>query len=207
MSTDNISTILAFDQQSEEVSTHRQADHAVHPIFINRWSPRAYSNQLVSDDVLHTVLEAARWAPSSNNIQPWRFIIAKTEEQLKIFQSFINPNNRLWSDHAPILIVLASNKLNANGGPNGAHAFDTGAAWGSLALQASLLGLITHAIGGFDREQARTLLNVPDELELHAVIALGYRGDKESLPEALQEREKPNGRKPISESIWEFKSE
>ncbi|AJY73655.1 nitroreductase family protein [Paenibacillus beijingensis] len=191
---------------AEEVRAHRSADHPVSPQFISRWSARSYSDQPVSDDTLHTVLEAARWAPSSSNLQPWRFIVAKTDEQLELFRSFILPGNRIWADKAPVFILLASSKLNDKGEPNGAHAFDTGAAWGTLALQAHLLGLSTRAIGGFDRAKAREVLDVPDELELLAVVALGYRGGLESLDERFHDREKPSPRRNLSESIIEAKA-
>ncbi|PQP88793.1 nitroreductase family protein, partial [Paenibacillus sp. AR247] len=152
-------------------------------------------------------LEAAHWAPSSYNDQPWRFIVAKTEEQLSKFHSFLNEFNLTWASSAPVLIVVASDKLRENGDPNGAHAFDAGAAWASLAIQATILGLHTHAIGGFDRNKAREILNVPDHIELHAVIALGYLGDKSLLPEAIQQREVPNDRRPLNELVFEGKFE
>jgi nitroreductase len=192
-----------INQISQEVKDHRNSDYPVSPLFLNRWSPRAYSNQKVSDQDLFTVLEAAHWAPSSNNDQPWRFVYAKTEEQLAVFHLFLNEFNRSWAVNAPVLILVASQKIRANGDFNGPHSFDSGTAWGYLALQAKMLGLNAHAMGGFDREKARTLLNVPDEFDVHAVIALGYPGDKNSLPESLQNREFPNQRRPLHEVIFE----
>ncbi|WP_159881339.1 nitroreductase family protein [Paenibacillus puerhi] len=188
---------------SEAVREHRKSEADVTPVFLNRWSPRAFSEQKVAGEDLKAVLEAAHWAPSSYNDQPWRFIVAKTDEQLEVFRSFLGDFNKLWATKAPVLIVVASEKLRENGDPNGAHAFDAGAAWGYLALQASLKGLISHAIGGFDRDKARQLLQVPDHFDLHAVIALGYQGDKDELPEALQAREIPNSRKPLSSVVFE----
>lgn len=189
------------ERLTDEVQLHRHADYSIHPQFINRWSPRAFSDREVSDDIVNTILEAARWAPSSNNQQPWRFIVARTEQQREVFKQFINTNNRLWTDQVPIFILLASYKLNAKGEINGAAPFDTGAAWGSIALQANWLGVQTHAIGGYDKDKARELLNIPDDYQLHAVIALGYRGATDNLPDNLQQREKPNGRRPLTESI------
>jgi hypothetical protein len=130
--------------------------------------------------------------------------VAKTEAQLEVFKQFILPFNRVWTDRVPQLLLLASAKLTPKGDPNGAHAFDAGTAWAHIALQATLLGLVAHALGGFDRAKARELLNVADDLELHAVIAIGYQGDKNVLSEALQEREKPNHRKPLADSIVEW---
>ncbi|MET3848909.1 nitroreductase family protein [Paenibacillus sp. OAE614] len=190
-----------------EVQGQRKSEYPVSPLFLNRWSTRAFSTRKVSDQDLYTILEAAHWAPSSYNDQPWRFIVAKTEEQLSKFHSFLNEFNLTWASSAPVLIVVASDKLRENGDPNGAHAFDAGAAWASLAIQATILGLHTHAIGGFDRIKAREILNVPDHIELHAVIALGYLGDKSVLPEAIQQREVPNDRRPLNELVFEGKFE
>lgn len=197
--------VSVINQTKDDVQAHRKSEYPVTPLFLNRWSPRAYSNQKVSDSDLNTILEAAHWAPSSFNDQPWRFIVAKTEEQLQVFHSFLGDFNKLWATKAPVLVLVASDKLRENGDPNGPHAFDAGTAWGYLALQATMLGLATHAIGGFDREKARELLNVPENFELHAVITIGYQGDKNELPEALQQREIPNGRRPLKEVIFEGK--
>ncbi|MFF2484663.1 nitroreductase family protein [Paenibacillus sp. NPDC058071] len=188
---------------SADVQPYRQSEYGVSPLFLNRWSPRAYDNRPVSDEDLNAILEAAHWAPSSFNDQPWRFIVAKTEEQLTVFRQLLGDFNKLWANSAPVLVLVASDTKRENGDPNGAHAFDAGTAWGYLALEANLKGLVSHAIGGFDREQARKVLNVPDHFELHAVIAIGYQGDKSSLPEALQEREVPNNRKALNEVVFE----
>lgn len=201
----NMSTFSTLNELTKEVQANRKTEYPVAPLFLNRWSPRSFSDRKVSDQDLYTVLEAAHWAPSSFNDQPWRFIIAKTEEQLKGFHQFLNEFNRSWAAKAPVLVLLASQKSRDNGDPNPAHSFDTGTAWGFMALQAALLGLSTHAIGGFDKEKARALLNVPDDFELHAVIAIGYRGDRNQLPEGLREREVPNTRRPLKELIFEGK--
>ncbi|MFC5648181.1 nitroreductase family protein [Paenibacillus solisilvae] len=177
----------ANDKHAEEIKQHRNPDHPVSPLFINRWSPRSYTNQPVTDEVLYTVLEAARWAPSSSNLQPWQFIIAREAAEHELFQQFILPGNRIWTDHVPVLILVASKKLREDGEPNGAHAFDTGAAWATLALQAHLLGLSTRAVGGFDRSKAREVLDIPDHIELHAIIGLGYRGGIDTLDERFHE--------------------
>ncbi|QGQ96355.1 nitroreductase [Paenibacillus psychroresistens] len=205
MSNSSYQTFDPTEKLFEIVELNRKSEHAVSPLFLNRWSPRSYTEQKVTKADLNRILEAARWAPSASNLQPWRFYIAASEEQLLTFQQFIKPNNRLWTDHAPVLVLLTSAKLNAVGEPSLAHAFDTGAAWAQLALQATLLGLVTHAVGGFDRDKARELLQVPDDFEIHAIITIGYQGNKEDLAEALQEREKPNNRRPLSESIVEWK--
>lgn len=201
----NVQTIV--NEISAEVQATRVSEYPVSPLFLNRWSTRAFSTREVSDQDLYTVLDAAHWAPSSFNDQPWRFVVAKTEEQRSVFHQFINEFNLTWVTTAPVLIVVASDKLRDNGDPNGAHAFDAGAAWASMAIQATMLGMVTHALGGIDRNKARQLLNIPDNFEIHALIALGYHGDKSLLPEGVQQREVPNGRRPLNELVYEGKIE
>ncbi|MDR4947299.1 nitroreductase family protein [Neobacillus cucumis] len=196
-------SINPTQQLASEVEENRQSEYSINPLFLNRWSPRAYSEQKISDEELYKILEAATWAPSSFNDQPWRFFVAKTENQLKTFHEFLNPFNLTWAKSAPVLVLLTSNKKRENGDPNSAHTFDAGTAWGHLSLQATLLGLSTHAIGGFDKEKARSLLNVPDDFDLHVVISIGYRGKKETLSESLQEREQPSTRKPLKDVLFE----
>jgi nitroreductase len=192
-------------QLSAIVKDNRVPEFEVSPLFLNRWSPRSYTDQKVTEADLNRILEAAHWAPSSNNEQPWRFYVAKTEAELEVFKQFIKPFNRVWTDQAPLLVLIASYKLTSKGELNVTHAFDTGAAWVQIALQSTLLGLISHAIGGFDRGKARELLHVPDDQEIHAVVVIGYQGEKAALSEKLQEREKPNQRKPLANSIVEWK--
>lgn len=201
----NVQTIV--NEISAEVQATRVSEYPVSPLFLNRWSTRAFSTREVSDQDLYTVLDAAHWAPSSFNDQPWRFIVAKTEQHRSVFHQFINEFNLTWVSTAPVLIVVASDKLRDNGDPNGAHAFDAGAAWASMAIQATMLGMVTHAMGGIDRNKARQMLNIPDNFEIHAVIALGYHGDKSLLPEGIQQREIPNSRRPLNELVFEGKIE
>ncbi|EPZ43383.1 nitroreductase family protein [Alicyclobacillus acidoterrestris] len=184
----------------------RHADYPIDSLYLNRWSPRAFSDKKVSRETLYTILEAARFAPSASNIQPWRFIVAQTEEELATFSEFIAPGNRVWTDNnVPAFILLLADKYRPNGELNPYYAFDAGAAWQSLALQASQLGLVTHALGGFSKDKAREVLQIPDQYEVLTLIALGYQGDKNRLPKELQEREAPNDRRPLSESIVSFK--
>lgn len=185
------------------ISDYRKADYDIDPVFINRWSPRSYSDKPVDKETLLSIFEAARWAPSAANWQPWRFIIARSEEDRDKFHSFIFDGNRAWCEKAPVLAVIVSNHNNPEGMPNRAHAFDAGTAWGYLSIEAAKKGLITHGMGGFDNEKAREVLNVPDHYDIHAVIAIGYQGEKEDLPEAYQEREKPSGRRRLEETVLE----
>lgn len=161
-----------------EVAENRSAAYEIDPVFLNRWSPRSFKEDQVPDDVLFSLFEAARWAPSASNEQPWRFIVARTAEDKQRFYPFIAEGNRIWCEKAPVLALILSKTVSGRGTFNRAHAFDAGAAWGYLALQATKLGLITHAMGGFDPEKAKEVLGVPDDYELHAVIAIGYQGKK-----------------------------
>lgn len=175
----------------------RQAEYNIDPIYLNRWSPRSFLEKEVSEDVLMSVLEAAHWAPSANNSQPWRFVIARSQEDRERFHSFIKEGNRKWCEKAPVFVAILSDKK------FGYHAFDSGSAWGYLALQASQKGLITHPMAGFYQDQAREALNVPDDFDIQVIVAMGYQGEKEALPAELQDREQPSGRRPLKELIFE----
>lgn len=200
MSQSELTAVPTPAKAAAEGALSRKAEHGADPLFVNRWSSRAFADRPVAEETLLTILEAARWAPSSNNFQPWRFVVARDAEQLERFHPFIVPGNLEWAAQAPVLILLLSS-VEEDGKPNGAHAFDTGAAWAAIALQASLFGLNTRAIGGYDRVKARELLSIPANFELHAVIALGYPGSTELLPDKFKDRNVPSGRRPLDESI------
>lgn len=192
------------DEINDEVKPYRQADHGIDPIFLNRWSPRAFSSEPIDDETLLRAFEAARWAPSSFNEQPWRFVIARTIADRQRFVEFLFPANQAWAKYAPVLIVVVAKKtFSHNGSPNSVAVFDAGTAWGYLSLGASQAGLITHGMAGFDRDKARETLRIPDDYEVAAVIAMGKRGDKAQLPPEVQARELPSGRRPVTESIME----
>ncbi len=167
---------------AHEVQAHRQTDRDIDPMYLNRWSPRSFADKDVPEDVLLTILEAARWSPSGGNMQPSRYIVARTPEDRAKFHTFINEGNREWCEKAPVLLVLISNKLTGNGNFYRSHSFDAGTSWGYLALEAARQGLFAHAMGGFDTELARNTLNVPEDYEINIVIALGYRGERASFP-------------------------
>jgi nitroreductase len=194
----------------EEIQAFRAADHEIPAMFLNRWSPRAFSDEAVDDETLFRILEAARWAPSSANEQPWRFIMARTPEDRARFLDFLMPGNQEWNRTVPVIIVIAGKRTYGNtgfydGNPNSTYQFDCGTAWGFLALAAHQLGLITHGMAGFDRDKARETLNIPEDYDPIAVIALGYRGDKNELSEKLQAREVPSTRRPLEELVMEGK--
>lgn len=176
----------------------REAIYEIDPVFLQRWSSRAFSKQPVKENVLMSIFEAARWAPSALNQQPWRFILARKQEDLEKFYSFILPGNLTWSKQAPVLALLISEKNDDK-----SKAFDAGAAWGYLSLEAAHKGLITHAMGGIDKGKAKKALNIPDNYEVHIAVAIGYQGNSEELPADLQKREVPSKRKPFSEIVAE----
>lgn len=149
------------------------------------------------------MFDAARWAPSAYNLQPWRFLYAKREDgDFARFLELLIPFNRSWAENASVIILIASDTLipgpeGAEPRPSHSHSFDAGAAWALLALQARRLGYDAHGMTGVDFAKARAVLGLPDRLRLEAAIALGRRADKATLPEALREREAPNGRNPV----------
>lgn len=183
----------------------RKVEFSVNPLFPNRWSPRAMSGELISDEELFTLFEAARWAPSSFNNQPWRFVYAQrnSKDWATLFD-FMGEFNQSWTYNAAVLIVIVSkNNFDHNGKLCRTHSFDTGAAWQSLALQASLMGLVAHGMEGFDYERAKNELHIPDDHTVEAMVAIGKPGRKEDLPAALQEKEQPSDRKKIESFIFE----
>jgi len=182
----------------------RTADHPVDLQFLRRWSPRAMSGAPLSREALLQLLEAARWAPSSGNAQPWRFAYALAGgPDFPRFLDALVEGNRVWCARAGALLVLASRTVRAEGKPNPTHAFDAGAAWMSLALQGSFMGLVVHAMAGFDGERARAAAAVPPELQVNCMIALGHPGRAEELPEGLRAREQPSGREPVTAFAFE----
>ncbi len=177
-------------KQAMEKSTVKEA--AVMAEIQNRKSGRAYADAPVEQDKIQSLFEAARWAPSSMNEQPWTYIYAtknQTELWMKIFDS-LNESNKVWAKHAPLLILsLARKYFTLNDQPNGSAKYDLGAANGFLSLQATNLGLNVHQMGGYNREVAKKNLQIPDTYELGVVMAIGYPGHPDTLSENLRERE------------------
>jgi nitroreductase len=172
-----------------------------------RWSPRAFSERPVSNEDLKTLLEAARWAFSSFNEQPWRFIIARKSDGAD-FDRLLNllvPFNQAWAKDAPLLMITLAKKTFSHDGSQNFHALhDAGAALAQLALQATAMGLHMHGMAGFDRGRARLELSVPDDYEVVTAVAIGYLGAPDSLPDNLKQRElAPRQRKDISELAFE----
>jgi nitroreductase len=183
----------------------KETQHPVDELFLDRWSPRALSGEPVTDDELMTLFEAARWAPSSYNNQPWRILYARRDtEHWDAFFNLMVEGNQAWAkDAAALLLFVSKETFDFNGKPYPTHSFDTGAAWENLALQATMLGLVTHGMQGFDYDRARAELNIPEGFRVEAMVAVGRPGDPASLPERLREREAPSGRKALSEITCE----
>ena len=190
-------------------SEKRQADHPVERIFVDRWSPRAMSGDEISAADLLTLFEAARWAPSAMNAQPWRFVYARRgTEAFDRFLSALAPANQLWASRASALVAVVSLETMTVAGkdepvPNASHSFDAGAAGAHLALQAHLRGFSTHAMGGFDRARAAEVLALPPAHRVEVFVAIGRRGDPSSLPDWAKARERPNERRPLAELVRE----
>lgn len=157
-----------------------------------RRSRRAYSDTPIEQEKITSLFEAARWAPSSNNEQPWMYIYA-TKDQTELWSKLLNvlnPSNQVWAVNAQLLILsLVRKNFIRNEQPNGSAKYDLGGANAFLSLQATQLGLNVHQMGGYDRSKAKEVLNIPDTYELGVMMAIGYLGDVEMLSENLKQRE------------------
>lgn len=193
------------DSSSEEISRSRKPDYPINPLILNRWSPRAMTGESLTDAELFPLFEAARWAPSSYNAQPWRILYVKRETSHweNLFDLLVE-GNKEWCAKAAVLGLFFSRKtFERNNKPSHTHAFDAGAAWENLCLEGTGRGLVVHGMEGFDYAKARLL--IPDGYEVHAMFAIGKHALKSTLSKELQARELPSTRKKISEFIFEGK--
>ncbi|PIN73234.1 nitroreductase [Candidatus Woesearchaeota archaeon CG10_big_fil_rev_8_21_14_0_10_45_16] len=183
----------------------RTSTYDISPLILDRHSPRAMSGEELTDKDLMPLFEAARWAPSSYNNQPWRFIYAKRgSKQWQTFVSLLTEFNQAWATKAAVLVVTISRKdFEYNSKPSRTHAFDTGAAWENLAIEGCKRGLVVHGMEGFDYDKAQKVLKIPAGYEVMMMIAIGKKGDKKKLPADLQKMEEPNDRKPLKDIIME----
>jgi nitroreductase len=184
----------------------RQPDHPIDPIFVNRWSPRSFTGEPVPDAVLLSAFEAARWAPSASNAQPWRFLIARRDDaHWQDFLALLAPRNAQWAGRASALIVILSAlKVERRGEivDNVSRSFDAGSAWANFAHQALLLGWHTHGIGGFDRAAARERLDIPPGFGIEAMVAFGRLGSLDTLHPDFHADERPNGRRVLADTVF-----
>jgi nitroreductase len=185
----------------------RKPGHAIDPIFIERWSPRAFSDEPIPDQVLFSCFEAARWAASSMNAQPWRFLYAKRDSaDFPRFLEILQDRPRSWADRAAALIVFAADTLLVIGDQtidSPTHAFDAGAAAACFALQARMLGWYTHGVASFRRDVIAGILGIPERFRAYAVFAIGRIGDPATLPPGLAEREFPSDRRALDQTVME----
>src|SRR5580658_1513037 len=192
-----------------EPSPGRSAAHEIHPAFLERWSPRAFTEEEIPVATLMQMFEAAHWAPSAFNLQPWRFVYARRggpgwDDLLGL----LIPYNQAWAHRAAALIFIlsATQRVRSNGEREAiySHSFDAGAAWGYLALQAHHLGWAAHGMTGFDHERCYEVLGAPrGDYRAEAAVAVGRLGDKGSLPESYRGREAPSGREPVESLVFE----
>jgi len=187
----------------------RTAGHDIDPMFLARWSPRAFTGEPIPDDVLMSLFEAAHWAPSAFNLQPWRFVYARRGEAdwARLLDVLI-AYNQAWVSGASALIFIVSQRLRRREGrapePIYSHSFDAGAAWGYLALQAHQLGWAAHGMTGFDPAKGYAAMGIDEaEYRIEAAVAVGRATDASVLPMFLQERETPSGREPVATLVFE----
>jgi nitroreductase len=183
-----------------------QTAYPIEDVIARRWSPRAFEEKVIEPDKLKRLFEAARWAPSSNNEQPWRFLVATRDNQSDYEKLFgcLSEGNAKWVFRAPVLMLsVASLLFEDNGRPNRHALHDTGMAVENLVLQATALGLQAHQMAGYDVDRARRECQIPTGFEPVAMIAIGYPGDPAILPDYLRERElKPRDRQPIVDFVF-----
>ena len=183
----------------------RHADHPINQLFLDRWSPRAMTGEPIEESELLILFEAAHWAPSSGNSQPWRFLYARRDTgQWPLFFDLLAEGNRTWCHSAAALIVFISRMTHEQSGRQlPTHSYDTGSAWMSLALQGWMRGLVVHGMAGFDYARAKTSLNVPEGFAVNAMAAVGKPGRVEDLPPQHSSREFPSTRRPLAELVFE----
>lgn len=186
----------------------RTAAHPIEPLILNRWSPRAMDATPITREELSRLLEAARWAPSSGNVQPWRWAYAlRGGPHFDAFLDALVESNRAWCVNAGALLIAGTTPQRAPGKPNPTAAFDLGSSWMALALQGSAMGLVVHAMAGFDKDKARAACGAPappaeDGVELYAMVAVGHPGPVDVLPEKLRAREVESDRN--AQESWAF---
>ncbi|MGD8426750.1 MAG: nitroreductase family protein [Balneolaceae bacterium] len=183
------------------------AGYPIHELLKSRWSPRSFSDESVNAKLLHQLFEAARWAPSSYNEQPWRFIVARKEdgEDFEKLAGVMNEFNRNWAAKAPVLVLgLTKKNFSLNGRPNPHAGHDLGQAIAHLTFEASRHDLYVHQMAGILPEKARILYDIPDEYEPLTMFSIGYLGDPETLNDKLKEREQaPRNRKQLEEIVFD----
>lgn len=186
-------------------SSMRRAAHPIDSIFLDRWSARAMSGEALTAAELMPLFEAARWAPSSHNLQPWRMLYAlRGTPHWPRFFDLLTPGNQVWAHRGGALVLFIGRRTYDNGKPCITHSYDVGAAWQNFALQAVRSGFAVHGLQGFDYTRARVELAVPEAFSVEAMAVIGRPGDKSQLSEELQQRETPNDRRSLSQTVCEW---
>ena len=191
----------------QEHHKHATPQHPVHRLIATRWSPYVFDARPVEREKLRSCLEAAKWAASGYNEQPWSFLVATRDDEAA-FQTMLGclvEVNQTWAQHAgALLLSVASTTLSRNGNPNGSAFYDMGLAVANFSLQATELGLSVHQMGGFNRSQARVTYGIPEKFEPVTAVAVGYPGDPASAADAaLADRDQSvRQRKPQSEFVF-----
>lgn len=185
----------------------RESKFDINPDILNRWSPRAFTGEEILDEDLMAMFEAGRWAPSSYNSQPWRFIYAKRETpEWDFLFNLLGELNQVWCKNASALVVIVSRKnMEYKERPDRTHAFTTGAAFQNICLEGVRRGIATHGMAGFDFAAAYEVLGIPAPFEVQAMMAIGFQADKSVLPEDLQDAESLTDRKPLEEIVMHGK--
>ncbi len=189
-------------------SNNGQSEYPVDPLFLDRWSPRAFDGNAMPPQHLMTILDAAHWAPSASNYQPWRFVYAhKDSDDWPLFVELLMEGNQRWAKNASVLLFVISRDHNISREgekkPSATHSFDAGAAWFSLAMQAHLLGYHAHGMGGIFKDKIVEKLNVPEGYKVEAGVAISTLTDKSVLPDDLAQREVPSKRLALSEVAFQ----
>jgi nitroreductase len=186
-------------------SNARKAEWPINQLFVDRWSPRAMSGESIEEAQLMTLFEAARWAPSAANFQPWRMLYARRDTpHWPLFFGLLFEGNRAWADRAAALVLFISRThTDKDARPCLTHSYDTGAAWQNFALQGYANGLVVHGAQGFDYARARSTLRIPDEYHIEAMAIVGRPAPATVLSEALQAREHPSDRRPVAQTVCE----
>lgn len=188
---------------ADNIDEYRPRRYGSDDIFRERWSPRSMTGEAVRDEDLMAMFEAAHWAPSAANNQSWRFIYARRDDaEWEVLFSLLNEKNQRWCKNAGALVVIVSKTtFDRNDKPSRTHSFDTGAAWAMFALEGAIRGLVVHGMQGFSYERATSELGVPDGFCVEAMAAVGVLDEPSKLPDDLAAREKPSGRKNLSQII------
>lgn len=189
-----------------DMTKQANPDHPIHEFLSARWSPYGFINEPIARETIRALFEAARWAPSSYNEQPWRYIVA-TQEQPEAFAKLLSclaEPNQAWAKNAPILALgIVSYRFERNGKPNRAAVHDLGLAAANIGFEATARGLYVHHMTGIEPDKARQTYAIPDDYEAYTALAVGHRADPDDIPENMAKRDTtPRARKPLGEFVF-----